>query len=223
MTILRVLALPLILIANFQTPTDQQYSGVTKYAGFSYLSPYKPRHIQSLDEISKPIRDRVSEHLQSRLGSQFFSRLRFTEGEVVDLEELYRVNPNAENYQWEVAAYALHFEFSIPEVGIDSYTAHIELQEDGSVLEEIDLPAFATHPEKLRILPLVDAWKLISDEAFDPKVFLREIAYDRENDILVWRFRHVVEDDGLRLKIENIEVGAHNGEIRRYETVGIRE
>lgn len=197
--------------------------GAVKYPGWTYMGEYEPANPSSLDELQQNIREKVVEHLKSRLGEDFFRKLRFTGGQVVDFTELYRVNPRAKHYEWTVHAYDLHFEFTMPNKGIKSYTAQIKLNSDGSVLSEIDLPDFARHPEKLNFTSIAKVKRVAEKAGFDLTEAETEIDYDLRQDSIIWRFTKVVSDDGLIIQYKNIEVDAHSGiVIRQYGSEAIR-
>jgi hypothetical protein len=202
---------------------EQPSEGVTRHGGIIYYGRYRPKVPKSLAEIPEPVRGGLSRHLRTRLGDDFYARLKFVGGQIVDIEELHRVDPTSKNFRWEVPGYRLHFEFQMPEAGIRSYTAAINLRTDGSVLEEIDLPAFASNPEKLRFVSLAKALASVSTKGFDSRKTIKEISYNRKEDILIWRFRQKTADDGLVMTFRNIEVNAHTGEASGiYESKPVR-
>ena len=84
---------------------------VTKYPGWTYFGLYKPPNPQSLADIPESIRLELIAHLQKRLGESFYRRLEFAGGQVVDIDDLRRIDPSSMNYRWEVPAYDLHFTF----------------------------------------------------------------------------------------------------------------
>jgi hypothetical protein len=224
----------LVAMAAIADPANATPPAVSKWPGWTSFGPYKPHNPRTLSEIPEPVRALVVAHLKARLGDEFYRRLEFTGGQVVDLDEFHRVHSRLKSYQWEVPAFDLHFTFRMPELGIASYTAQIKLRRDGSVLKEIDLPEFAADARKRQLVPLAAALRVavrrVFVEAlkheplrFDPDEVSAEIDYDRRADALVWRFSQVTGDDGLRIHYRKVEVFAHTGQIARvYETWAIR-
>ena len=127
------------------------------------------------------------------------------------------------NYQWEVPAYNLQFTFHMPEIGLESYTAQIQLKKDGTVLREIDLPDFADDPGKLNFTTLASAVQTAKTKGFDPNKISAQIAYDSNADALVWRLSEVSQDDGLIIRDENIDIYVNSGKVAKvYNTDAIR-
>lgn len=186
------------------------------------MGDYEPVEPKSLLDVPTPVRLEVLNHLRDRLGS-FAERLTFSGGQIVDFKRLARDEPDSKNYKWEVHAYDLHFSFQMPSAGIKSYTAQIQLRSDGSVLEEIDLPAFASAPEKLKFISLQDAFSVAAAKGFSRKDVHPEIMYFKDADSLAWKFQEIVSDDGLVIESKNIYVSAHNGAIlKEFSSEGIR-
>ena len=170
--------------------------GVSKNSGYPYLGKYQPERLESLDDLPVDVRSSLSTHLINRLGEPFFDELQFVGGRHVDHASLYTAEPLAVNYKWEVPAYALDFEFSAPEVGIDRYVAQVLLRGDGSIIRDIDIPAISSAPEKLHIIPLNEALLIASKSASAAKSPLRaEITYDADMDAFVSRISYTTSQD----------------------------
>lgn len=186
------------------------------------MGSYEPDQPKSILDVPTPVRLKVLDHLHDRLGS-FAERLTFSGGQIVDFERLARDEPNSKNYKWEVHAYDLHFAFEMPSIGIQSYTAQIQLRSDGSILEEIDLPAFSSSPEKLKFISLQDAATVAVANGFSRKGIHPEIVYFKDADSLAWKFQETTSDDGLIIDSKIIYVSAHNGAIlKEFTSKGIR-
>jgi len=186
------------------------------------MGSYTPAEPKSLSEIPTPVRLKLLNHLRDRLGP-FAERLTLTGGQIVDFERLASDEPASKNFKWEVHAYDLHFAFQMPSVGIRSYTAQIKLRSDGSVLKEIDLPAFASSPEKLTFITLEDAVSVAVGQGFNRKDIYPEITYFKDADSLVWTFKKSTSNDGMVIEIKNIYVSAHNGAVlKEFTSTAIR-
>lgn len=176
--------------------------------------PYQPKEIARLEELPDGIRTRVVTHLQERVGEDFYRQLNFGGGQVVDLDELHRVNPDSRRFKREVPAYILRFEFEMPKVGIRHYTATLTLKRDGSVLQEVDLPATAANPAKLRFKPLREVGAdLVRRRLLDPEAATATVTYDRFGDRLAWHFEQVLPGRGPEVKVRRIDADANTGEI----------
>ncbi|HBA72624.1 MAG: hypothetical protein A2X82_13920 [Geobacteraceae bacterium GWC2_55_20] len=220
----------LIFVAIAISQAEAGEIPVIKRPSWIHFTDYEPKNPKSLNELPKNIRDCVTKHLKNRLGETFYNSMTFAGGQVVDIKQVYRKNPNAKNFRWEIHTYDLHFEFKRPEVGVASYTAQILLRSDGSIIKEINLPQFSNSPEKLRIIPLTKAEKTAITNGL--RINYRKnkvnddspgIDYDEKQDILIWKFSQIIADDGLRIKFLNFDVSAHDGSlIRKFNSEGIR-
>jgi hypothetical protein len=80
------------------------------------------------------------------------------------------------------------------------------LAENGSVLAEIDLPAFggasAGHP----IVPLDAAKKLAAKAGFSGPGVETDLDYSRDRDCLLWRFRRSAGSEGGKILFRDLEV-----------------
>src|SRR5688572_6110525 len=82
------------------------YKGyVEGWPSSTYLGEYKAKEVKSLDDLPDAIRAKLIAHMLNRLGPEYFSRLNVEAGQIVDFDELHRVNPRAKNYRWQVFAY----------------------------------------------------------------------------------------------------------------------
>lgn len=174
--------------------------------------PYEPREVHRFEDLPSDLRTKVTTHLVQRVGEPFFRRLHFADGQIVDLGELHRVNPASRHFRAEPPAYLLRFDLEMPAVGIRHYTASVALRQDGSVLRELDLPAFASDPAKLHLDPLADVVaSLLKQKRIDPATATATATYDRAGDRLVWHFEQPLPGNGPEVKVRTLDVDAHTG------------
>jgi hypothetical protein len=205
-------------IANSED-SDNDEKMATHSGGCTYWGDYNPKEIRKYMKIPEEIRVKLENHLNNRLGEKFFEGLEFESGEFINLRKLYKKDPDAYEYEWEVYSYELHFGFSAPEKGIRFFIATIALDENGDVVEEIDLPNISKAPHKENIISLRKAHEIAVREHFPPEMGI-EIDYDLEVDSLVWiaSFQVVKTISGATNR--NIKIDAHSGEIIEFfETV----
>lgn len=215
-----LIVLTIISIGNAWATPPQS---VTNSPGWISFGLYEPANPQTLADIPDSIRLGLVAHLQERLGESFYRRLEFAGGQVVNIDELHRVNPSSSNYRWEVPAYDLHFTFHMHEIGLESYTAQIQLRKDGTVLREVDLPNYADDPAKLNFTKLASALQTAKKNGFDPNNISAQIAYDSKADALVWRLSEVSHDDGLNIRYKNIDIYVSSGQVAKvYNSDAIR-
>ncbi len=186
--------------------SNAQTRKITKRVGSTTLYPYSPKSTESLNDIPANIVEKVTTHLKNRLGENFYQKLQFSYGVIVNFDDLKRADPNA-NYQWKVFTYKLEYKFSMPEVGVKLYEAEIWLDEKGDVLKEIDLPAIAQKPEKAKIIPVKEALVIGKRNKF--RASRVELAYRDKEDSIVWRLVKHNRDGST----SELDVSAHSGEI----------
>lgn len=197
---------------------------VQKDAGYTYFGPYKPREAKSLADVPEPARTRLVAHLKQRLGERFYSTLHLSGGQIVDFAEFHRRDPDWKDYKWEVFAYNLHFRFRLPEKGIEYYTASIRLRSDGSVIEEIELPNIAKHPERADFVSLSTAIETATGAGFDiPRLSNVRIEYRAKDDRCVYTFEQLTRQEGVMLYYKCLDIDAHTGKkLRTYNTEAIQ-
>jgi hypothetical protein len=220
----RIAAVVVLLMVSIGSAWCSPPQSVTRYPALRYYSGglYEAAKPHSLAEIPESIRLGLVAHLRTRLGNDFYRRLQFSGGQVVNIHELHRVYPDSINFRWEVPAYDLLFTFHMSEIGLDSYTAEIQLRANGSVLQELDLPDFADDPGKLHFTTLGEALLTAESKGFDPGKVAAQIAYDSKADALIWRLSAVSFFDGLVTKFENIDIYVDSGKVAKvYTTAAI--
>ena len=178
--------------------------------------PYQPRKIVSLGELPAGIQAKAKTELTARVGEEFLRRLHFAGGEIVDLDELHRVNPASRRFSPAVPTYLLRFDFSSPEVGIRRYTVSLVMRRDGSLLRGIDVPAVGTEPAKLGLKPLPEvSAEMARRGLIDPATTTATVTYDRARDALVWHFEQTLPGSGPEVKTRVVDVDARSGNIVR--------
>jgi hypothetical protein len=113
------------------------------------------------------------------------------------------------------AGLALPFRLALPEVGIRSYIAGIELRQDGSVIKELSLPAFAANRHKRHFVPLDAAYEIAARRGSSPNKASVEIIYNRKRDAMIWHFSQETHHEFGLTKYRDIEIDAHSGMVLR--------
>jgi hypothetical protein len=219
---LSVALLGLLEVASIEAAASDDMPKVRKYAAIIYYGDYTPAEPKGWKSIPEPARSKIAQHLKSRLGEEFYSRLSLIGGQIVDVQTLRRKEPNSKNYKWEVPAYVLHLRFRLPELGIEHYDAEIHCRSDGSVLQEIDLPVVAKHPERGRFISTSKACEIAKKQGFDLAKAEVKIDYRPNRDVCVFCFEQMIKQDGSRLLFKCLDIDAHCGRIIKiYSTEAI--
>lgn len=148
-----------------------------------------------------------------RLGTEFFHKIQFSYGRIVNHEDLKRASPDS-NFQWKVFTYEMVFVFSMPSVGVKRYEATIWLDEKGDVIREIDLPYIAHDGLKARIISVKEAIRSGKNQKF--RADWVELAYSEKDDAIVWRLRKNDNDGTSYL----MDISAHTGQV--LNSVGMK-
>ena len=154
--------------------------------GYLDYGDYEPKEPRSLDSLPKPIRSRIVSHLTARLGPAVFARLKFVGGQVVDIARLYKVEPDARDYDWVIPTYLLHFEIAFGPDPAEQYCAEISLDAEGGVIEDIALPRTADDPKKIAIISKAKALEAAAAHDVPVDRASVELAYAPAFDTLEW-------------------------------------
>ena len=184
---------------------------VEKWSEHSYYgASFTPKEIGRWDIVDENVRLKVDAHLKKRLG-KFYKNIKFVSGQYVDKKVLLKQDPGAADYQWEVPAYTFDFVFKDAFAGIKSYIAQIKVREDGSIIEEIDLPCFSCDENKLVFQPISKVRTAAASVGFSSGCSSEELGYDEESDSIGWFYKKAVTDDGLTRNYKTVWVSAHTG------------
>ena len=168
---------------SFLRAADHQASGGCGWTQYGNYNPRKPR---SLDDIPQPIRSDLLAHVKARVGAALFENISFAGGQIVDLAALRVVEPDSKNYRWVVPAYNLFFQLRLP--GGDVYCASVKLDDKGTILQEIELPAAASDSTKAQLVSREEATAVARTRAVPVAKARIEMRYFRDTDTLEWLF-----------------------------------
>jgi hypothetical protein len=187
------------------------------------LARYEPRVVPSIRDLPSQIRQKVLAHVQQRVGSAFFAKLHVCRIQAVDFADWHQKDPGWGEYQWEMPAYIICFCFSDPDRGIQSFGAAIRLRRDGTVIEELGLPAIARHPERGRFISVPVAYQIAADAGFHLAQSEKRLDYDRQRDMCVYTFEEVTSENASSIFYKVLEIDAHTGRrLRLYQQEGMK-
>ena len=176
------------------------------------LGDYEARDPRRLSSLPDSVETRVREYMLDRLGADYFSRLRFVGGQVVDSARMYREDPHTRHYEWEIFGYRLGFLLREPSLGIDSYVGYLTLDWAGRPMGVAEFPPVRRRPETARLLPPWEAIKSVVGVPMTPE--RAELLFDAELDAFVYRFWQLVESrrlEGGTMRLVRVE--AHSGRV----------
>jgi hypothetical protein len=190
-------------------------SGETIYLG------YAPPAIENLLVLPAHVRERLDGYLTARLGQDQLRKLHFHGGRTIDRDAAIAAYPGTVDFQWELPAYELAFRYERPEAGVRSFLVGLRLRADGTPIEDLPLPAFASEPARRAIVPFAQACKTAAAQGFAESEV--DLVYSKERGALFWRFRRVVHDKKWVIEYEELELDAHTGSfLRRVPNTGFR-
>jgi hypothetical protein len=203
----------MLLVPGLSSGLSLAQSTVSKGPESTYFGVYKPRAPRSFADLPAPLQETLRTHLIERLGAEVFSRLEFSGGQVVNFDELFRLEPEARNWKWRIFTYGLTFKLSNPALGIKAYHARILLGQNGEVIQEIDLPRSASDPAKARLVSLNSARRIARTRGFPSRGVDVSLFYRSDLDSLVWSFAYKLRGDRYTWVERELQVNAHTGEV----------
>jgi hypothetical protein len=196
--------------------------------GVPYMGNYRAKPLPNYQAVPEHVRSSVEKKIVAQTGKEFFKQLRYAGGGYVDLDSLYLIEENAKYYQWKPSSYYLCFELSEPKRGI-SYSCTIEADKRGVILNRIEFPDIAQHPEKSSLISEQDAVRIarangILDNNRHNKEGISTIGrleFDTKRKIFVWEYEQRFDTGGhVTFDIYYYDINAHNGKYLGYE-IGI--
>ena len=215
--------LALLCAAQISAQTCDVDSGFRgSYFNVSYKQRDFVKLFRSLDEIPQNVRDRLNEYLRGRLGEDFARKLKFEEGERLDLERLRKKFPAVYKENAKRGSYDLLFFFSDPDKGLKAFFSKMALNEDGSVNVDIRLPDIASNPAKAVIISCQDAYSVAATNGFPKEVSHAWFEYSESQKSFVWIItdsRETEPDDPLMPRFngtyKKVEIDANTGRVVR--------
>lgn len=196
------------------------------FRGGYFRVAYEQRELvkvfESLDEIPQPVRSRLDEYLRKKLGDAFTQRLKFEQGEWLDLEKLRKQFPSVYEENTSLGSYDLTFSFSQPDKGLKAFFAKMALNDDGSIKVEIRLPDIRQNPEKAEIISCREAYRIAEGKSFPMQFSSARFEYSQKQKSFIWIIidsREVEPDNPLMPRGKGtyrcIEINANTGAVVR--------
>jgi hypothetical protein len=176
-----------------------------------YTGSYRAEELRSFGDLPADVQAKLTTHLTERFGENYFRRLSVSDGQIVDHEEMHRIDPGTKNYQWTVFAYRVGFRISAPEKGIKEYNGYIELNRDGSILREIEFPNVAIVPWKAEFVSFASA--MHTAESLGATVAQARVQYCREEDAIVFVLQEAFRPGLVSENVRSITINAHSGAV----------
>ncbi|MGB7624501.1 MAG: hypothetical protein WBN92_19315 [Terriglobia bacterium] len=163
------------------------------FRGERFSIYYEQRHLvkifRSLNELPPNVRARLEAYLQGKLGREFAKRLKFDEGQWLDLQRLRREFPALYEQNLRLGAYDLLFRFSDSAKGLNAFYTKLALNDDGSINEEIKLPNIGQNPSKAKIISCKEAYSIAVAQGFPKNHISAEFEYSKDEESFVWIVR----------------------------------
>ncbi|MGG9962470.1 hypothetical protein [Ferruginibacter sp. SUN106] len=190
------------------------------YKGCSTISfgEYEPKEPASLNDLPVPIQQIVSAHLINKAGTAFYSRLRLSGGQIVNLNRLQKIEHYKREYQWTPQTYYLCFSFSDTTLGIARYTLQMVLDSNGNIIEDIELPDIAADSTKGNLLSMQKAIEVAKANDYYDEHTTIEFEYDRESDGFTWSFSKSLYNKDHTYINKDFVIAAHNGKILKQSS-----
>ncbi len=180
------------------------------------MTGYIPQRPSSLTAVPTHVRNILIAHLKSRLGDDFYRRLQFEGGEIIDTDEWHRVQPQTKTYPWSPPTYNLHFRLPLADKGVESFCAQIELDATGKILTDLTLPRVSADPSKAGIVSRAAAEIEAKRVGVPVESAFVELGYSPDLDAMVWVFYHASKSEGARFWGNTCYINAHTGRFIRW-------
>lgn len=193
----------------------------TDGCGSPYLPPYSPKRIALLSDLPDSIRIKVDTYLIDYLGVEFAKTLRFNGGNVVNIPELYLVNPGAKDYKWKIGTYYLCFNCQSLKSTASEYSAGITLDANGDIITQINLPSIGKDIGKGKLISIDQAIKIAQKKWPERRntAWINEssvtLAYSPQANSLVWYFGQTNSEGPGVSHLRRIFIDAGNGSVLR--------
>lgn len=180
---------------------------VAKQCHAFWFPGYQSSKLASLNDLPAPIRDKVSRHLETRLGGAFTSRLEFVGGQVVDDSEYRRAKPDASPSPF---AFELQFRVMFQSDGSVEYCSQVRLDAKGEVVDEIDLPAISLQPGKAEVKSVEQVVRVA--ESLGVPVDRSELAinYNKVSGSLEYRVTYQTRGPDQKCTSVHLRLSAHD-------------
>jgi hypothetical protein len=177
---------------------------------------YNPSEIDSFNELPSFIQESLINHLKDKLGHEFYKKLNFESGLLIEYKELIRLDPQVINYKWKVPKYDLSFYINEEKSGINYCCSRIVLDSLGSVITDIQFPSFKKNNLNTNFINV--------DTIF---LTAKKMGYSIKNYELGFSKNHIVfifSNTNVNKKVSYIEVSAHTAALlKKYKLSGIRD
>ena len=199
---------PIIIELHPRVGGPRQYGCSDRSLG--YYVPYAPSEIS---ELPDSIQRKLTKHLVDRLGNKFYSRTKFTGGQVINFHRLHVVEPNSLNYKAPINKYYLCF-------AIDTISTSIAMDSTGNITQELSFPAIAQDAAKAKIISELQAIKIAKqNKAYHKKITTVFFGYDQKNDCFEWGFKNCTYK-GINVSCSILHLAAHTGQVLRISRSG---
>jgi hypothetical protein len=160
--------------------------------------------------------------LLERFGGRYLAQLRYVGGYISDIEQVPSRYADIYAPDMKIPKYFLSYELVLPvDVGIREFAGDIGLDGAGNVVDEIDLPPTAKHPEKENVTSLRSAYATAAALGFPPAETEARISYDEGVESIVFQLDQVLERHGHYTLGRKAIIDAHTGLLMRIEKTAI--
>lgn len=179
---------------------------------------YEPKEARDLNDLPPKIREALTSHLTKKVGKEFYSKLRFSGGEIVDLQRFQKIERYKKKYQWKPYSYYLCFSFSDTTLGIARYSFPIVLDELGNLVEDFKFPDITKDSSMLNFISMETATQIAKEQGYFDDTTYIDFEYSYADQCFTWLFqRRVYSKKTYRRK--TLVLAAHSGEILKREDV----
>ena len=191
-------------------------NGVTNCGSTHYSMVYNPSEISSFNQLPSFIQKSLISHLKDKLGHEFYRKLNFESGLLIDYKELIRLDPQVINYKWKVPKYDLSYYINEEKFGINYCCSRIVLDSLGSVITDIQFPSFKKNNLNANFMPIDTLFSVANKMGYGIKNY--ELGFSKEHIVFIF------SNTNINKKVSYIEVSVHTAALlKKYKLSGIRD
>ena len=167
-------------LSNFgKCPVEYGFQGSYNFAKVSksFVS------VRKIEEISPSILNKIQEQLKSRVGEQFFKRLKFDYGNAEDFDD---ASPLKANDEERIDGYDFVFKFSDKNKGLKAFRFKVVADGKGNIIDDLALPDIASNPQKAELISCKAALTIAEKNGFPLERSSIYFIYDWDSQNLVW-------------------------------------
>lgn len=161
---------------------DMPYAGTTVYDGHA-------TYISDINKLPHNIIEQINNLLKRRMGT-FSNKVKFSHGQIVDLDKYFKGAKDISAWQWVVPKYDLIFNLMDTTIGIKNYSLQVRLDQYGQVIRMNWPKQYYTSAKRFNNRKQIEQFALRKalEKNFLTTTYTVKLTYEYSTDAFYWRF-----------------------------------